>query len=140
MEGDFTVESDRHVVKRLGEAALEHKIQNLSTTGPLNLYRFFLARRSKMLGEPAATWEVEQFLRHFKFHDLDTAIFGPGQHECIAVCHLLWGCEDAPFLGAEEGRCEQQWLGFMKLRHFSKCLLNNHKIWDDNDSMTFNIL
>ena len=47
-EGDFTVESDRHVVKKLGEVALEHKIQNLSSAGQLNLYRFFLARRSKM--------------------------------------------------------------------------------------------
>eukprot|EP00435_Cladocopium_sp_Y103_P059907 s1461_g21.t1 len=75
VEGDFTVESDRHVVKQLGEVALEHKIQNLSAAGPLNLYRFFLARRSKMLGEPEPmTWEVESFLRHFKFQDLESAI------------------------------------------------------------------
>ncbi|CAJ1422608.1 unnamed protein product [Effrenium voratum] len=72
-EGDFTVESDRHVVKKLGEVALEHKIQNLSSAGQLNLYRFFLARRSKMLGEAPTTWEVESFLRHFKF-DFDSAI------------------------------------------------------------------
>ena len=87
MEGDFTVESYRNVVKRLGEVALEHKIQNLSTAGPLNLYRFFLARRSKMLGESETsetrTWEVEAFLRHFKFPDLSAAISEKGSMSAV---------------------------------------------------------
>lgn len=73
VEGDFTVESDRDVVKKLGEVAVEHKIQNLSTAGPLSLYRFFLARRSRMLGQPSLTWEVDDFLHHFKFPDLESA-------------------------------------------------------------------
>eukprot|EP00438_Fugacium_kawagutii_P019774 Skav203664 [mRNA] locus=scaffold2755:109678:111372:- [translate_table: standard] len=73
-EGEFTVESDRNVVKQLGEVAVEHKIQNLSEAGPMSLYRFFLARQSKMLGQPSLTWEVDEFLRHFKFPDLESAI------------------------------------------------------------------
>ncbi|CAE7520652.1 unnamed protein product [Symbiodinium natans] len=72
--GDFTVESDRDVVRRLGEVAVEHKIQNLSSAGPENLYRFFLARRSRMLGQPSLTRDMDDFLFHFKFPDLESAI------------------------------------------------------------------
>ena len=97
--GDFTVESDRHVVKKLGEVALEHKIQNLSTAGPLNLYRFFLARRSKMLGEAeATTWEVETFLRHFKFPDLDAAILDKGSMSAVQCATFSGDVEMLRFL------------------------------------------
>eukprot|EP00438_Fugacium_kawagutii_P021247 Skav207768 [mRNA] locus=scaffold2087:129268:130623:- [translate_table: standard] len=73
-QGEFTVESDRSVVKRLGEVAVEHKIQNLSTAGPLNFYRFFLARQPRMLGQTPVTRNLEDFLRDFKFENLDALI------------------------------------------------------------------
>eukprot|EP00434_Breviolum_minutum_P024972 symbB.v1.2.022058.t1/scaffold1941.1/size95522/4 len=73
-KGDFTVESDRAMVVKLGEMAVEHKLQNLSDGGPLSLYRFFLAMRPMMLGKPALTWEVDAFLQHFKFDDLQATI------------------------------------------------------------------
>jgi len=34
-KGDFTVESDRAMVVKLGEMAVEHKLQNLSDGGQL---------------------------------------------------------------------------------------------------------
>ena len=39
--GDFTVESDREVVMKLGEVAVEHKVQNLLLQGNLRQYRWF---------------------------------------------------------------------------------------------------
>ena len=45
-----------------------------SVVGPLSLYRFFLAMRPMMLGKPALTWEVDAFLQHFKFDDLQATI------------------------------------------------------------------
>ena len=49
-------------------------IFHASVVGPLSLYRFFLAMRPMMLGKPALTWEVDAFLQHFKFDDLQAAI------------------------------------------------------------------
>ena len=72
--GDFTVESDRQVVMKLGEMAVEHKLQNLLLQGDLSLYRFFLAHRPMMLGQAALTWELEGFLEHFQFKDLTSAV------------------------------------------------------------------
>lgn len=72
--GDFTVESDRQVVMKLGEMAVEHKLQNLLLQGDLSQYRFFLARRPMMLGQAALTWELEGFLEHFQFKDLAAAV------------------------------------------------------------------
>ena len=38
--GEFTVESDRAVVVKLGEVAVDNKIRHLSVEGPVSLYRF----------------------------------------------------------------------------------------------------
>lgn len=72
--GDFTVESDREVVMKLGEVAVEHKVQNLLLQGNLRQYRWFLAHRPMMLGQAALTWEPQGFLEHFQFKDLSSAV------------------------------------------------------------------
>lgn len=50
-DGEFTVEDDRAVVVNLGDRAVEHKIKHLGKDGPVELYRFYLANREKLLGQ-----------------------------------------------------------------------------------------
>ena len=38
-EGEFTVESDRAVVVKLGQMAVDNKIKHLAEEGPVSLYR-----------------------------------------------------------------------------------------------------
>ena len=92
-KGDFTVEMDRKVVKKLGEVAVKKKIEHLSTAGPLHLYRFFLAWRSKMLGQPSVTWEIDAFLSHYKFPDLESAIRDKSSMSAV-VCATFSGDVD----------------------------------------------
>eukprot|EP00913_Durusdinium_trenchii_P002296 g2120.t1 len=91
-EGDFTVEKDRAVVVKLGEVAVESKIEHLSREGPLSHCRFYLAHRPKLLGQdttdamqprirlpdmPSSTRRAEElngFLSHFRFHSLKDAL------------------------------------------------------------------
>ena len=75
-EGNFTVEADRAVVEKLGEAALESKIHFLSTAGhqSLYLYRFYLAQRPHLLGQRSQAFRLEEFLAHFRFPSLQEAI------------------------------------------------------------------
>lgn len=96
-QGEFTVESDRSVVKRLGEVAVEHKIQNLSTAGPLNFYRFFLARQPRMLGQPPVTRSLEDFLRDFKFDNLDGLVKDQSSMNPV-LCAIFSG--DTEMVGA----------------------------------------
>lgn len=42
-DGEFTVESDRFIVVKLAEAAVEDKIRQLGQTGPLRLGECFSA-------------------------------------------------------------------------------------------------
>ena len=58
---------------KLGEVAVEHKLQNLLLQGDLRQYRFFLAHRPMMLGQAPLTWEPDSFLEHFQFKDLKAA-------------------------------------------------------------------
>lgn len=73
-DGEFTVEDDREVVVRLGDRAVEHKIKHLGKEGPVDMYRFYLAHRPKLLGKEIPQRTLEDFLEHFRFADLDAAV------------------------------------------------------------------
>lgn len=75
-EGDFTVEEDRAVVVKLGEAAVNSKIQHLSCHGPLSHCRFYMAQRPKLLGKERICFKLEEFLSHFRFTNLKDALEG----------------------------------------------------------------
>ncbi|CAK9019528.1 unnamed protein product [Durusdinium trenchii] len=73
--GAFTVEADREVVMKLGQVALDSKIESLSTSGPnLDLYRFYLACRPRMLGQEPIAWDLYNFLRCFRFGTFQHAV------------------------------------------------------------------
>eukprot|EP00439_Symbiodinium_sp_Y106_P052250 s2042_g7.t1 len=72
-EGDFTVESDRSAVVKLGDMAVMSKIQHLSDHGPLSHFRFYLALRPRLLGRDRRDRTLEEFLRHFRFQSLQEA-------------------------------------------------------------------
>ncbi|CAE7865948.1 unnamed protein product [Symbiodinium necroappetens] len=73
-EGNFTVESDRETVVKLGEVALDSKIQHLAAAGPLSLYRYYLAHRPKLLGQQKQTFEVDDLLEMFRYESLQDAV------------------------------------------------------------------
>ncbi|CAJ1372276.1 unnamed protein product [Effrenium voratum] len=73
-EGDFTVERDREVVVKLGEAAVESKIQHLSRVGPLSHCRFYMAHRPKLLGQARQHLDLHTFLSHYRFPSLRKAL------------------------------------------------------------------
>ena len=73
-DGLFTVESDRAKVVKLGEMAMASKIQHLRLWGPMSHYRFYLARSPKLLNQKRVTWELWEFLQHFHFPDIESAI------------------------------------------------------------------
>lgn len=73
-DGLFTVEEDRAVVVKLGEAAVNSKIEHLSKWGPLVDYRFHLAQQPKLLKQAKEAWDLQGFLRHFDFPTVDAAV------------------------------------------------------------------
>ena len=73
-DGLFTVESDRAVVVKLGEMALKSKIQHLYELGPLTDYRFHLAQQPRLLNQTKKGWELQGFLQHFNFPNIDAAV------------------------------------------------------------------
>ncbi|CAK9011108.1 unnamed protein product [Durusdinium trenchii] len=73
-DGEFTVEEDREVVVQLGDRAVEHKIKHLGKDGPVDLYRFYLAHRGKLLGQAKRERTLEEFLDHFRFPNLEAAV------------------------------------------------------------------
>ncbi|CAE7218198.1 Ank3 [Symbiodinium sp. CCMP2456] len=73
-DGQFTVESDREAVVRLGEMAVESKIQHLAVEGPLKGYRFYKAMRNKLLGQPRQDLSLDAFLSSFNFESVEAAI------------------------------------------------------------------
>ena len=73
-DGEFTVESDRDEVAKLGVVAVESKIRHLQAHGPIDAYRFYLAHRPTLLGFAAQDWSLEEFLQHFSFASLDEAL------------------------------------------------------------------
>ena len=72
-EGDFTVESDRSTVVKLGDMAVMSKIQHLSDHGPLSHLRFYLALRPRLLGLERKDRTLQEFLLHFRFNSLREA-------------------------------------------------------------------
>ena len=72
-DGEFTVESDRATVIKLGEVAVQSKIDHLSSEGPLSSYRFYLAGRAQLLGLKSELWDVDAFLKQFRFSSLEAA-------------------------------------------------------------------
>ena len=72
-EGDFTVESDREAVSKLGDIAVRAKIEHLSSVGPLSSYRFYLAQRAQLLGQGSGAWGRDAFLEQFRFPSLKAA-------------------------------------------------------------------
>ena len=72
--GKFTVESDRAEVVKLGEMALQSKIQHLREEGPLAYYRFYLACRPRLLQQKRPDQDLSGFLQYFEFPSLEAAI------------------------------------------------------------------
>jgi len=89
-EGEFTVESDRATVVRLGEMAVESKIKHLSISGPLPHFRFFLAFQPSLLGKAREVRKLEDFLRDFRFSSLENAVQETSQMTAI-LCAVFAG-------------------------------------------------
>ena len=62
-DGLFTVESDRAVVVKLGEMALQSKKQHLNELGPLTDYRFHLSQQPRLLNQTKNGLELQSFLQ-----------------------------------------------------------------------------
>jgi len=73
-DGEFTVEADRAEVVRLGEMAVESKIQHLQAKGPLSHYRFYTALRPSLLCEQRKERSIAAFLRLFHFDSWEEAL------------------------------------------------------------------
>ena len=89
-DGLFTVESDRAVVVKLGEMALQSKKQHLNELGPLTDYRFHLAQQPRLLNQTKKGLELQSFLQHFNFPNIDAAV----KHEsgmAGMLCAILEG-------------------------------------------------
>lgn len=87
----FTVESDRAVVEKLGEVALNSKIQCLQVLGPSVDYRFYLAYQDKLLNQTKQSCQdLPSFLHHFHFPSVEAAV----KHESGMtgmLCAILGG-------------------------------------------------
>ncbi|CAK9020384.1 unnamed protein product [Durusdinium trenchii] len=92
-DGRFTVESDRAVVVKLGEAALASKLETLRSEGPVSHYRFYLACRPRLLGQQPVTLDSEDFLRYFHFPSLRAAAEGRSCRDGLTglLCAVLAG-------------------------------------------------
>ena len=89
-DGLFTVESDRAAVVKLGEMALMSKIQHLRDWGPLSHYRFYLACRPRLLNQERPDWDLDTFLQHFDFPNLEAAVKEEGGMTGM-LCAVLAG-------------------------------------------------
>ncbi|CAL1127850.1 unnamed protein product [Cladocopium goreaui] len=73
--GDFTVESDRDVVVKLSEKALESKMEHLRRSENWSMYRYLLAHRPRLLGQDQVeSRSTEDFLQQFGFESLEAAV------------------------------------------------------------------
>lgn len=73
--GDFTVESDRDVVVKLSEKALESKMEHLRRSENWSMYRYLLAHRPRLLGQDhVESRSTEDFLQQFGFESLEAAV------------------------------------------------------------------
>ena len=73
-DGQFTVEQDREVVVQLGRLALQCKIQQLSTCGPLTSFRFYTATMPRLFDQVRPAWTPESFIREFRFPNFTAAV------------------------------------------------------------------
>eukprot|EP00439_Symbiodinium_sp_Y106_P036143 s11_g4.t1 len=98
VEGNFTVESDRAAVVKLGEMAVESKIQHLREKGPLSHFRFYLALHPKLLSQPrreegfglfGTQRDLQGFLKHFRFESLQQAVADTSSMNA-ATCLEIW--------------------------------------------------
>mmetsp|Transcript_70773 Transcript_70773/g.166057 ORF Transcript_70773/g.166057 Transcript_70773/m.166057 type:complete len:577 (+) Transcript_70773:42-1772(+) len=92
VEGDFTVESDRAAVAKLGEIAVESKIRHLRAFGPLVHYRFYMAQRPRLMGQKRSAKSVETFLKEFHFNSLEDAVSDKSSMNAV-MCAVLSGDE-----------------------------------------------
>ena len=90
VEGDFTVEADRAEVVRLGEMAVESKIQHLQSNGPLSHYRFYAALRPQLLRQLQKDRDMDDFLQHFRFESLAVAVQDKSSMNAV-MCAVLSG-------------------------------------------------
>lgn len=90
VDGEFTVESDRAVVGSLGRRAIESKIAHLSEEGPLEVYRYFLARKAAMLGQASKAWDMNGFLERFKFPSMELAVRDTSSMNAV-MCAVMSG-------------------------------------------------
>ncbi|CAJ1334485.1 unnamed protein product [Effrenium voratum] len=74
LEGNFTVEDDRAVVGKLGEVALDSKIEHLRRTGDVTLYRYYIAFRPILLGQEKPDMDLDEFIKYFHFESIGAAI------------------------------------------------------------------
>ncbi|OLP82795.1 hypothetical protein AK812_SmicGene36523 [Symbiodinium microadriaticum] len=93
VEGNFTVESDRAAVVKLGEMAVESKIQHLREKGPLSHFRFYLALHPKLLGQPRTQRDLNGFLKHFRFESLQQAVTDTSSMNAV-MCAVFSGDVD----------------------------------------------
>ncbi|CAJ1372278.1 unnamed protein product [Effrenium voratum] len=90
--GNFTVESDREVVVKLGELALRSKIEYLSKAGPLSQFRFYLSQVPRLLQEKKRR-SLEEFLAEFRFESLQQAVQDTSSMTAV-MCALFSGDEN----------------------------------------------
>lgn len=92
-DGNFTVEADRAVLVKLGEAATDKKIMQLKDQPQQrNWYRYFVAFRNKWFGKPPKKRTWDTFLEDFQFEDVQDAV--SGQKFFGLLCAVLSGDTD----------------------------------------------
>lgn len=91
VDGQFTVEEDRLVVAKLGEAAVDAKIQSLKEQRAMCIFRWFVANRARLLGHDRWNATVDGFLRKFDFANWDAAVFGDHSRLTGLLCAMFSG-------------------------------------------------
>jgi len=72
--GDFSVESDRSKVMQMLRAAMDVHIANLRKSKMQDLFRFYTARYTALLGLPDTKRTPEEFIADFGFGSMEEAI------------------------------------------------------------------
>jgi len=93
VDGQFTVEEDRLVVAKLGEVAVDAKIQSLKEQGAICVFRWFVANRARLLGHVRQNSDVDGFLKKFDFANWDAAVFGDHSRLTGLLC-AMFSCDN----------------------------------------------
>mmetsp|Transcript_36115 Transcript_36115/g.80740 ORF Transcript_36115/g.80740 Transcript_36115/m.80740 type:complete len:414 (-) Transcript_36115:17-1258(-) len=85
-KGDFTVESDRHRVMQMLRAALDVHTSNLRKRKKHDLFKFFTAKYTDLLGLADVEQSPEEFITSFGFGSMEKAsrVQGMGAVACAA--------------------------------------------------------